>query len=155
MHPMSHNVFQQITWHKWHKFPTTQYSSQKYNLRFWLWNPKWNLQFGNCEKPSKTNVENQILDGLGRCFSWDTRVYIFSKLQNVSFFGGVLHQGGVFGILHLCAAVAFKDLTDVRSICTREAWEGKPKKPTPERRVETFGHIFFGGWKLQHSQWFF
>ena len=128
---------------------TTQYSSQKYNLRFSIMGSQVKPSICHCEKPPKTNVEHQKLDGWGRCFSWDTRVYIFSKLQNVSFSGGVLHQGGVFGILHLCAAVAFKDLTDVRSICTREAWEGKPKKPTPERRVETFGHIFFGGWKLK------
>lgn len=118
--------------------PTTQYSSHQDNLRFWLWDPKWNLQFGHCDTPPKTNMENQILDGLGRCFSSERGL----------FFSG-------FCIPHLCAAVAFKDLTDVRSICTREAWEGKPKTQHPRGGWKLFWAYFFWGVETQNSQWFF
>lgn len=128
MHPMSHNVFQQITWHKWHKFPTTPYSSQKYNLRFWLWDPKWNLQFATVKNHSKTNMENQKLDGLGRCFSSE---------QGLFFLG-------------------FVSRTSVPRWPSRtwQMWEAsaheKPEKENPKNQHLRggCGHIFLG-WKLK------
>lgn len=96
---------------------------------------------GSQVKPSICHCEKPLENEHGKPKTWWFRS-MFLLGARAFFFG--------FCIPHLCAAVAFKDLTDVRSICTREAWEGKPKKPTLERRV----WAYFFGVETQNRRWF-
>ena len=109
--------------------PTTQYSSQKYNLRFWLWDPKWNLQFATVKNPWKQTWKPKTW-WLGSMFLLGTRAFFRVFVSRTSV------PRWLWRTWQMWEASA------------HEKPEKENQKPTPERRVETFGHIFLG-WKLK------
>lgn len=90
----------------------------------------------HCEKPLKTNMENQILDGLGRCFSSEQGL----------FFRGVrdpapLCRGGLQGL----------------DRCEKHLHTRSLRRKTQKTNTREGGNFwaYFFGVETQNSQWFF